>query len=380
MNKRIVTIIVTLVITSAFITGFCEENLSKVNGMQESSNNLVSPTSHESKSFDVNNKKIKAEVITIDLKNSKIELKTALANGTIGAVDTIENIANSNGAVAAINGTYFGAYTEDKDPYGVLVVQGKILHTGSHRSVFGFDKDNNVDIDILMPRIRGYNGEPKWKYSWNGYWLNHTPIKGGESVIVYTPERGKKVRSDLGTNVIVKDGKITEITEGNVDIPENGLVINLYGSIKDQIFDRFEVGRSVEYNVDLYPKHKNDEFWKKVDGAVGAGPGLVWDGKVTLNLEEERFSEAKITSIAAARSAIGFTKDKKLILLTTRRATINDLAEMMVKLGCEKAMNLDGGASSGLYYNGKVITKPGRQISNAILIIEEEQNKELKEK
>lgn len=374
MNKRIIAIIVTLVITSIYINGFCDENLSGINGNgeQEHSNNLVQATLYESKSFDVNDKKIKAEVVTVDLSNPKIKLKTTLAKGTIGSVDTIENIANGNSAVAAINGTYFGAYTEDKDPYGVLVVGGKILHTGTHRSVFGFDKDNNVDIDVLMPRIWGYNGEPKWKYSWNGYWLNHTPVEGGESVIVYTPERGEKVRSNLGTNVVVKDGKITQITEGDVDIPENGLVINLYGPIKDQIFDRFEVGRPVEYNVDLYPNHKNDEFWRTVEGAVGAGPGLVWDGKVTLKLEEEKFSEAKITSTAAARSAIGFTRDKKLILLTTRSATISELAEVMVKLGCEKAMNLDGGASSGLYYNGKVITKPGRQISNAILIMEEE--------
>lgn len=337
----------------------------------ENSNASIPATSYVPQNFIINNKTIKAEVITIDLNNPKIHLKTSLAKGKIGSVEDLKNIALKHNAVAAINGSYFGAYTEDKDTYGVLAVDGKVLHNGNDRSVFGFDKNNNVDIDVLNTKIKGYNGKPKWKYSWNGYWINHTPIEGGESVIVYTPERGDRVRSDLGTNVIVKEGKIVDIVDGDVDIPKNGLVVNLYGSVKELILDRFVIGNPLNYNVDLSPIHGNNEFWENIEGAVGAGPGLVWDGKVNLNLEKEKFTDSKITSIAAARSAIGFTKDRSLILLTTRSATINDLAQVMVKLGCDKAMNLDGGASSGLYYKGEIITKPGRQISNAILIIEE---------
>jgi exopolysaccharide biosynthesis protein len=41
---------------------------------------------------------------------------------------------------------------------------------------------------------------------------------------------------------------------------------------------------------------------------------------------------------------------------------------MMKQAGAYQAMNLDGGASSGLYYNGKYLTTPGRQISNAIVV------------
>jgi exopolysaccharide biosynthesis protein len=41
----------------------------------------------------------------------------------------------------------------------------------------------------------------------------------------------------------------------------------------------------------------------------------------------------------------------------------------MKQAGAYQAMNLDGGASSGLYFNGKYIRTPGREISNAILVI-----------
>ncbi len=222
-----------------------------------------------------------------------------------------------------------------------------------------------------MPKIEGSNGEPEWKYSWYGYWLNRTPVEGFESVILYTPERGNEIGTDLGTNVIIENGKVTKIADGNVQIPKDGMVINFYGLVKDTLLPRFEVGRDVKYSIDLNPVHGNEEFWSGIEGAIGAGPGLVWNGNIKLDLQGELFNEDKILSMSAARSAIGFTEDNKLIFLTTRGATINDLAHVMKQLGCEKAMNLDGGASSGLYYKGKTVTKTGREISNAILVIEE---------
>ena len=41
----------------------------------------------------------------------------------------------------------------------------------------------------------------------------------------------------------------------------------------------------------------------------------------------------------------------------------------MQALGCEQAMNLDGGASSGLWLSGGYLRQPGRPISNALLVL-----------
>ena len=40
----------------------------------------------------------------------------------------------------------------------------------------------------------------------------------------------------------------------------------------------------------------------------------------------------------------------------------------MKALGCRDAMNLDGGASSGLFHHDAYLTKPGRDIANALLV------------
>ena len=46
------------------------------------------------------------------------------------------------------------------------------------------------------------------------------------------------------------------------------------------------------------------------------------------------------------------------------------MAGVMKALGAYQAMNLDSGASSGLWVRGKYLSTPGRLISNALLMEE----------
>ncbi|MBW4841160.1 MAG: phosphodiester glycosidase family protein [Paenibacillaceae bacterium] len=105
-----------------------------------------------------------------------------------------------------------------------------------------------------------------------------------------------------------------------------------------------------------------------MEGALQAGPRLVVNSKVSVDVKAEGFKDPKILTGGGARSALGLTRDHKLILLTSGGATIPQLAEIMKQAGAYQAMNLDGGASSGLYYNGKYLTQPGRKISNALIV------------
>lgn len=105
-----------------------------------------------------------------------------------------------------------------------------------------------------------------------------------------------------------------------------------------------------------------------MEGALQVGPRLVVNGKVQLNVEAEGFRDPKILTGGGARSALGITSNHELLLVTSGGATIPQMAEIMKQAGAYQAMNLDGGASSGLYYNGSYLTKPGRELSNALLI------------
>lgn len=308
------------------------------------------------------------------LAGSKFKVGVALAKDTIGATDSLSNIAQDNLALVAINGSYFSAYTDNtiKDPYGILVVDGKAVHNANDRAVFGIS-EGKFDIDRVDTEIKGDNGDPDWKYSWNGYWINHSIVGDGFSTTIYTPERGETTKEIKGTNYIVEDNKITSIIkDSSVKIPNNGYVVNINGifspEVPDTVYDRFALGNSSAFTTTFIPSNNlQGEFWNNLDYAVGAGPALILDGKIDIDFIGEHFTETKITQTRQARSAVGYTKEQDLIIITTT-ATIPELANIMLDLGCYEAMNLDGGASSGLIYDNKFIREPGRSISNILYI------------
>jgi exopolysaccharide biosynthesis protein len=80
------------------------------------------------------------------------------------------------------------------------------------------------------------------------------------------------------------------------------------------------------------------------------------------------------------RTAMGYTKDNKLIILViegrnnvAHGATLHQEAQILKDLGCVEALNLDGGGSSYMLVNGKETIKPsdkeGQRPVPAIFII-----------
>lgn len=109
-------------------------------------------------------------------------------------------------------------------------------------------------------------------------------------------------------------------------------------------------------------------FWQRVTEGMGAGPRLVKDGEIDYEPYSEGFHSAEVLRGVAMRSAVGITSTGWLMLVTTK-ATMPQLAHIMRALGCSQAMNLDGGASSGLWARDHYLRQPGRQLSNALLIL-----------
>ena len=70
--------------------------------------------------------------------------------------------------------------------------------------------------------------------------------------------------------------------------------------------------------------------------------------------------------VTSPRTAAGIGSDGKLILVSASAASIQQLREIMLALGCVEAMNLDGGGSVGLYYNGEFKAIPGRPLTTVL--------------
>lgn len=119
----------------------------------------------------------------------------------------------------------------------------------------------------------------------------------------------------------------------------------------------------------------------KMQTAVGGGPVLVQDAEVRVTNNEENKFAGKAIHDKHPRTAMGYTKDKKLIILVIAGrnpgvadgASLLQEAEMLRDIGCVEALNLDGGGSSCMLVNGKetipVSDKGGQRAVPAVLMI-----------
>jgi hypothetical protein len=96
--------------------------------------------------------------------------------------------------------------------------------------------------------------------------------------------------------------------------------------------------------------------------AIANRPSLVEKNIIVVD-SEDKYSSYNNKSV---RGGIGYN-DKNIFLVIARGADVYDLAEIFKTLGASEAMNLDGGGSAALYYNGNYVVGPGRSLPNAIV-------------
>ena len=116
-----------------------------------------------------------------------------------------------------------------------------------------------------------------------------------------------------------------------------------------------------------------------VDDAIHAGPVLMHNGEIRITTNEEVFFGSSIPKIHP-RTAAGYRKNGELVLLVidgrqvnSRGVDLMELAIIMKDLDCIEAINLDGGGSSAMVVDGKLLNRPSgtssqREVMSAIAI------------
>lgn len=314
--------------------------------------------------------------VYVNLNDKSVQMEAVLAKNQVGQIDELKIIAsqasNSNyQAVAAINGTFFNAYS-DNQPWSILQCKGQFVHLGETGTTLGFTYDNKVIVENLMVSIKGsINGSYDWPNNWYAWGFNHN-YSNPDAIIIYTPAFGKTTSPHNKTSIVVSGGKVTDIRKGQAVIPSNGYTIVLGTA---NLIQHFHVGNPVNYRLEYNRINFNSSNnkgvalkWSHVRTAIGAGPRLLKDGQILANGRSEGFKEDKINTTRNLRSFVGVTQNNTLIMGTVSNVTVKELAEIARNMGIFNGINLDGGDSSGLYYKGQYITKPGRKLSNALVV------------
>lgn len=123
--------------------------------------------------------------------------------------------------------------------------------------------------------------------------------------------------------------------------------------------------------------------WKKVVHAIGGGPGLIKNGEFTVTNNYEGFGKKNFIDKRHPRTAMGFnSKTNRMfwVVVDGRQPEWSDgmnlieLTHLMADLGCDNALNFDGGGSTTCVVNGKVSNRPSgkdrqlRAVSNAWIV------------
>ncbi|OGB87534.1 4-hydroxy-3-methylbut-2-enyl diphosphate reductase [candidate division WOR-1 bacterium RIFCSPLOWO2_02_FULL_46_20] len=338
---------------------------------------------------------INASILKVDL--NKVEVKPALAKktkpnifqsfidiitpwrqGTISRdffLDKVVNIVNDHNAVAGINGTYFAP---DGQPLGSLMIDQELVSFPIYdRTAFFLDQENQPYIDNISI-TSSFKLASGIRYTISG--INQS--RGSSDSIMYTPVWGETTKTNTqGLEIVVKKEKIVGINVSNSIIPDDGYVLSINGPGVETLAENVKVGDNINTSIRVIPYSTSPQ---SIINLISGGPRLIKKGRVYISKYQEQF-KSDIAKGRAARTALGITKNRDLLLITvdglpkknknTKEnigVTLEELSNLLLSLGAVEAMNLDGGSSATMVVNGRTINKPTagfqRRISNALIL------------
>ena len=203
--------------------------------------------------------------------------------------------------------------------------------------------------------------------TWACYDLNARAQYPSTSVL-YTPAFGTTAAiSCSGVATTIENGVITStqpVSAGSsANIPQNGYLL-FFGDefASTHYYKAPKVGASVTITPELTKPDSNGFTMEGVTCLVSGAPRLVEGGAICTTLEAG-FQEARFTTMVSPRTAIGKLANGNMVIVSTGAASIQQMRELMLQLGCVDAVNLDGGASTALAYQGKVLRPAGRELT-----------------
>lgn len=325
-------------------------------------------------------------LLRLDLSKVRLDVVHAL-DAAIG-VEKTSSIAERHGATAAINAGFFRL---DKsifagDAAGVLVIDGKLLSESINgRTALGISNQRNV-TEVWFTKQNTVPALKIRRADWEVSGVNRE--RKTDELILYTPEfhRTTLTNGD-GLEIFVEGGKVFWIADGKGSgfIPDNGFVLSASGKAREKLLGQVKIGESVAVGTRSFPYKFGSADAEKlpavktVEDFVGGVPQLIKNGKIDITWQAEKTSKAFVET-HHPRTAVAKLKDGKFLMAAidgrseeSGGISLPDLAALLVEFGATDAMNLDGGGSTTMFLNGKIVNKPSdkegeRAVSDAILV------------
>lgn len=230
--------------------------------------------------------------------------------------------------------------------------------------------------------LDGINGIPRLADAlvmFTGAYAN-TPLSdslrrpAAELVLMGPPaQRGRGVR-DVELTVVAAPGL------GPEGIPADRYVLGAYGTARARL-------DSISTRCGSSPLRLSHTFRPdrgRLTMIVGGWPRVVTDGRnVAAAADSVEGTFPRFSAQRHPRSAVGFSRDSSIVYLVTvdgrqdasAGMTLVELGDFLVSIGVVQGLNLDGGGSTTLVIDGRIVNHPSdaageRAVGNAILVRE----------
>ena len=303
--------------------------------------------------LDVSGSQVKLAVLEVDLSNPYLQLEIILgANGTLDGVQQVTRMAERTGAVAAVNSGFF--IMGQGKPLGIVARDGELIASPIMRDdmpAFALTVDKTPIMEFFQYDgwVTASNGERFHLYGVNklAYNMEDRSMSDINKLNLYNRNWGLYSRGGVDElfpwvteTIVVNDVVVDQITGGEPQpIPAGGYVLWGQADAADFMVENMPIGSKVQVKYQTVPDFSNLKL------STGSNSFLVQYGAVSAFQEELRGKNS--------RTAVGVSQNGKTLYLVavehsyhSRGLEQYELAALMVALGSETALNLDGGGST----------------------------------
>jgi hypothetical protein len=331
------------------------------------------------------------QLVQIPRSSRLFEIQSVHAGGRAVGLDTLSRqVAAAGPTVAAVNGSFFlrddgetNAYAGS--PRGLQIVDGEVLSAPAGDAAFWVDYSGQPHVARVASQfVVTWPDGRSTPFALNG------PRTNAE-VELYTPALGASTHTAPGRELVLEPqgagpwlplrmdrvyaARVREIRlSGDSPLSRDTMVLALSPAMSEQ-FPNVAAGAVLRLSTRSAP----DLFNAK--NAISGGPLLVHEGTAE-KIRSGPDAPYEFSSMLERhpRTAFGWNDRSYFLVQVDGRQkdlslgmTLTELSDYLVKLGCTEAINLDGGGSSSLWFDGQVRNNPcdgyERAIANALLVV-----------
>lgn len=319
-------------------------------------------------------------VIEVDLAAGHFELAAVKSGPYLRGTQPLSATAGHDDIIAAVNGDFFSM---EGVPSGAQFTDGLVVKEGAESwQAFGITNDRRLFIDpirftgtvhtksVTLP-VDGFNRTRRDNeiILYNRYFgvTTQTNQYGSEATIrVLRPGR---FLGDTTLGLVVS----VDSARGSSLLSDSVLVLSVHGTQKQSQLHRLSPGDRVHLVTSSQP------FYGRLAAVIGGYPLLVRNGKNVVLRNDALTNE--FSQVSLSRTALGFSNPSRKLFLVcvdggqpnySLGLSLSELADFMIEMGCDQALNLDGGGSTTMMVRGRLVNRPSegaeRPISNALVI------------